>query len=90
MYMDKAVTIPICMYACIVELENSPGCEWLSQSIRSCSRTWAETQYDWQYDEAFVNSTVQHQEIAGGPSPRYPENHFPVIFAILYIIELHI
>lgn len=51
-----------------------------SQSIRSCSGTWAEKQYDQGYDDTFVNSTVQHQEIAGGPSPRVPENHLSVIF----------
>lgn len=81
MYMDEAMTIQTDVYACSVELgEFSMLCECISQSRRARSGTWAEKQYDHWYDDPFVNSTVLHQEIAGGPSPRVPENHLPVIF----------
>lgn len=60
--------------------EFSTVCECISQSIRSRIGTWSEKQYGQRYDGTFVNSTVQHQEIAQGPSPRVPENHLPVIF----------
>lgn len=70
MYMDEAMAIEIHVYACSTE----PGefftlCECISHSIRARSGTWAEKQYDRWNDDPFVNSTVQHQEIAGGPSP---------------------
>lgn len=88
MYMDEAMTIQIHVYACSVEPgEFSTLCECISQSIRARSETWAEKQYDRRYDDLFVNSTVLHQEIAGGPSPKVPENHLPVIFKVSVAIR---
>lgn len=75
------MTVQIHVYACSVEPgELSTLCECISQSMRARSGTWAEKQYDRWDDDLFVNSTVQHQEIVGGPSPKVPENHSPVIF----------
>lgn len=62
-------------------------CEYISQSIRSRSGTWSEKQYDQGCDGIFVNSTMQHQEIAQRPNPRVPENHLPVMFEGCVVIR---